>query len=43
MGWVWGRKLGKYLSDPLGMGSERKRRLQQMFCYRAEIETGVWD
>lgn len=39
-GRVWGRKLGGDLWDPLGMGSESKRRPQQIFCCRAGGDTG---
>lgn len=34
---------GEDLCDPLGMGLERKGRLQQVFCYKAEDETGGLD
>lgn len=32
---------GEGFCDPLGMDSEGKGRLQQIFCYRAGNETGV--
>ena len=44
MGLVGGRKVRREdLPDPLRMGSERKGRWKQVFCYRAEDETRVLD
>lgn len=39
LGCVGGRKVGE-LCDPLGMGSGRKGRQQQVFCYTAGHESG---
>lgn len=35
-GWIGGRKVGGNLCHTLGMGSKKKERLQQVFCYREE-------
>lgn len=37
---VGGRKVGGDLCDPLRMGSERKGRTQQVFCYKGGDESG---